>query len=457
MARRRKDRSARVRPLESLEPRLVFDRGLAPAAHVVPIEPHPELDGFARSLVQHPLRAEREGLGRIARELREHPAFARRHGLGTLLAFEIAAHPRYAARHGLTVLITPAGPPASTSPAPTSPAPAPSTPTGPVATDPTSPAPTAPVAPPASPTAPTPTTPPSSVTTPPSTPTAVPTAPMGGDMGDMGGDMGDMGGMTGMRDALGPNPSTCLYSLDDPPPPCDGAVGFELCDGCQDTAGGDAAAPGIGIFYGPTTRSSVGGSETGLRSAASLASALGNIGGSTLNSDVGLVTGELFMDHPVATYSSLGGTNVLDLQYSSLQADSRPVIQAQFTTQTGSNSANLTSITAQLTVNGTSQGSAVTYSIPGGFADGSTYRIPLQANTTGLATGIYTDTFKITKTFTGGSFESMTYAGTVGVVNAGSASAGAGWSFGGVQKLNGVGSSSMLEITAGSQGRASAL
>src|SRR4051812_17846525 len=50
-------------------------------------------------------------------------------------------------------------------------------------------------------------------------------------------------------------------------------------------------------------------------------------------SDVGLVTGEYFQDHPLVTYQSQGQDRGLVLQYSSLQADPRPIIQSALTTQ----------------------------------------------------------------------------------------------------------------------------
>src|SRR5262249_29432357 len=58
-------------------------------------------------------------------------------------------------------------------------------------------------------------------------------------------------------------------------------------------------------------------------------------------SDAGMGTGEFFQNHQIVGYMSQGVDRGLDLQYSSLQADPRPILQLALTTQAGSNSAGV--------------------------------------------------------------------------------------------------------------------
>ena len=128
-----------------------------------------------------------------------------------------------------------------------------------------------------------------------------------------------------------------------------------------------------------------------------------------MDSNASVVTGAYLQDHPLVAYQSQGVLNTLDFQYSSLQADPLPVDTAALTTVSGSNSALITSITAALTVNGNSQGSAVTYNHIN-LSDGESYLVQVQAaQAGGYATGVYPDTLTITKFFSGGTQKVETY------------------------------------------------
>ena len=173
------------------------------------------------------------------------------------------------------------------------------------------------------------------------------------------------------------------------------------------------------------------------------------------SSDAGLVTGSYFLDHQLATYQSQGQENGIDLQYSSQQADPTPVVQYQFTTPPAGDSAAITSVTAQVSLAGVSQGPATTYNTPGGLQDGTTYNIPLQVNASSLATGVYSYTMTITENFGSGSSEvslTSTDMGYVNIVDATSDPLGAGWSVGGLQKVSQLSSNGPVLITAGQQG-----
>ena len=160
-----------------------------------------------------------------------------------------------------------------------------------------------------------------------------------------------------------------------------------------------------------------------------------------MDSDAGLVTGEYLLDHQLVTYQSQGQHIGIDLQYSSGQAEATPVAQYQFTTPPAGDSVAITSINAQISIAGVSQGSATTYNTPDGLADGETYNIPLQMNASSLPTGVYTYTMTVTENFgSGGSEVSLTTTaeGSVNVVNESSDPLGAGWSIGGLQQLSQV-------------------
>jgi RHS repeat-associated protein len=179
-----------------------------------------------------------------------------------------------------------------------------------------------------------------------------------------------------------------------------------------------------------------------------------------LGSDAGMVTGEYFQDHATASYQSQGQSRDLVFEYSSLQADPRPVVQFDPSTQIASNSAAIGTITAQITLAGVVQGNAVTYT-PSSLQDGAKFRIPLQVDASQLATGAYPYTITVTanyqQEFYSGPGLSQTYQGWVNVVNGvvtgGTANPlGAGWSVGGVQRISLPDPNGPALITAGSQG-----
>ncbi len=156
-----------------------------------------------------------------------------------------------------------------------------------------------------------------------------------------------------------------------------------------------------------------------------------------MNSDAGLVTGEFFVDHQLVTYQSQGQEIGLDLQYSSGQAQVTPTVEYQFTTPLAGNSSDITSIDAELTVAGVSQGAATAYT-SAGVTDGETYYIPLQVDATSLATGVYPYEMTLTEHFGSGSGSYMLQTiadGNVNVVNETSDPLGAGWSVGGLEHL----------------------
>ncbi len=210
-----------------------------------------------------------------------------------------------------------------------------------------------------------------------------------------------------------------------------------LCAGCENTANGagpqgnsSPIIPGSGSFP-----------------------VLPKGGGALMASDAGLVTGQYLQDHQTVTYQSQGVTRGLDLQYSSLQANPKPVVQYQVTTPIASNSSSITSISVQVTVGGVIQGTPTTYT-PSQLTDGSTFRIPLQIDASLLATGVYTYTMAITENFGTLSPSSITtnYEGSINVVNATNTPVGAGWSVGGLQHLSQLTAGGPVLVTAGSQG-----
>jgi hypothetical protein len=168
-------------------------------------------------------------------------------------------------------------------------------------------------------------------------------------------------------------------------------------------------------------------------------------------SDAGMGTGEFFQDHQIVGYMSQGVDRGLDLQYSSLQADPRPILQLALTTQQGSNSSGVRSIQVVGAFNGGAS-VAVTYNNVV-LQDGNTYRTPIQVDATGWPTGIYPAQQTVTKTFSDGSQQPETINGTIAVVNLANSPYGAGWSFGDVEQINGAarGASAVL-ITAGAHG-----
>src|SRR5262249_4254119 len=129
-----------------------------------------------------------------------------------------------------------------------------------------------------------------------------------------------------------------------------------------------------------------------------------------MNSDAKLITGEFLQEHQLAAYQSQSVHRDLDLKYSSLQADPYPIVTAFLTTPSGSNSTLITPITASMTVNGVSQGSAVTYNSVS-LTDGATYIVQLQAVTvSSYASGIYPVNLTVTKYFSDGSNTVQSYS-----------------------------------------------
>jgi RHS repeat-associated protein len=175
-----------------------------------------------------------------------------------------------------------------------------------------------------------------------------------------------------------------------------------------------------------------------------------------MDSDAGLVTGEYFQDRPLVTYQSQGEDRGIDLQYSSLQANPKPVVQFDPSTQVASNAANITSVTAQATLGGVVQGSPVTYTTSG-LTDESTYRVPLQVDATQLASGSYPYDMAVTQHYSDGSAAGTDYQGYVDVVNRDQGPSavdplGAGWSIAGLEQLYQPSANGPALITAGSQG-----
>ncbi len=120
-------------------------------------------------------------------------------------------------------------------------------------------------------------------------------------------------------------------------------------------------------------------------------------------SDADLVTGAYRLDHATVAYQSQGQGRDITLAYDSLQANPHPVVEWQMTTPLHGNSSSITSITAQITLGGVSQGPAVTYNTPGGLTDGQTYNIPMQVDASALATGAYAYQLTVTENFGSGS------------------------------------------------------
>src|SRR5262249_27788759 len=140
----------------------------------------------------------------------------------------------------------------------------------------------------------------------------------------------------------------------------------------------------------------------------------------------------------------------IDLQYSSAQAEAKPVVQFEFTTPPAGSAATITSISAHVKLDGVSQGADTTYSVPtGGLTDGATYNIPLQVDATGLATGVYPYSLTATEVFNDGTSASTVATGEVQIVNASSDALGAGWSIGSLQQISAPNANGAVLITAG--------
>jgi hypothetical protein len=179
-------------------------------------------------------------------------------------------------------------------------------------------------------------------------------------------------------------------------------------------AGAAASAAAGGLLFFNSEPGGNGGTAAG----AAAGAATGGGGEIFMNSNAGLVTGEYFQDHQTAVYQSQGRGRGIDLQYSSAQADSKPVVQYQFTTPVAGDSSAITWIKAQVTLAGVVQGAQTYYSIPsGGLADGTTYNIPLQVDASSLATGVYPYTMTVTENFGGAEPAVVVTTGGSGYVN----------------------------------------
>ncbi len=223
--------------------------------------------------------------------------------------------------------------------------------------------------------------------------------------------------------------SSCLLAA--PEVPGDGPpVGGCGCGASANGSGPGGAAPGGG---GP------GG---GLR---------GPLSGALLASDADLVTGAYLQDHSTAAYASQGQARGLDLQYSSLQADPRPVVQFEPGTQIASNSSAITSVDSRVALGG-SLDPSVTHPTPGGLQDEQPYRVPLHVDATGLVTGAYPYSLTVTHAYSGGTSTSRTFEGSVNVVDAAASPLGAGWSIGGLQHVYASSPTGPALVTAGSRG-----
>ena len=182
---------------------------------------------------------------------------------------------------------------------------------------------------------------------------------------------------------------------------------------------------------------------------------MGGLFGS-LDSNTGLLDGEYLQDHQTVTYQSQGqkpaASTSSSTAFSAASGRSlEPIAQYQFTTPVAGDSASITSITAQLTVAGVVQGAATTYTIPsGGLTDGTTYNIPLQADASALATGVYPYTMSVTEHF-GSTSITTSNEGNVNVVNSASDALGAGWSVGGLQQLSQVTTGGPVVIATGQE------
>jgi RHS repeat-associated protein len=222
--------------------------------------------------------------------------------------------------------------------------------------------------------------------------------------------------------------SSCGYTTERPPGQ---AVPITDCLDCQATGNGSAPPGSIGDF----------GPRTGVAA-----------GGTLFASDAGLVTGEYYQDHPIVAYQSLGRARGIDLQYSSLQADPRPVVQFAPTVM-DQTVTPIQKITAAVSLGGVTQGADVTFTGTTGLGGTQRYRVPLQVDATALGTGAYRYDMTVTQHFGVEPQVAMStgYAGTVDVINASASPLGAGWSVGGLQRVWGAAGGPVL-VTAGARG-----
>ncbi|MFO0957376.1 MAG: RHS repeat-associated core domain-containing protein [Isosphaeraceae bacterium] len=211
------------------------------------------------------------------------------------------------------------------------------------------------------------------------------------------------------------------------------------CSGDEPMAGPTLAGGGAGGIAGGGGRGS-GGLNPQLFTEVS--------DNSPVDSDIGLATGAFYQDHWLVPYSSMDDLQALQLRYNSLQADPRPIVTFALTTGAGSTWSAATQVTAQLSIDGVSQGSAATYSVSS-LAAGDTFLIGLQGDATSLATGVHNAT--ITIVVSGGGFSSSHgYTMPVAVINAAAGAYGAGWNFRGLQSIATSGVSTSVLLVDGS-------
>ena len=139
------------------------------------------------------------------------------------------------------------------------------------------------------------------------------------------------------------------------------------------------------------------------------------------NSEIGLATGEYLQDHQLVTYSSQGQDRGIDLQYSSLQAAPKPIVQAVVSTTGGRPASAMTSVTASMTIDTGSPSSPITYTGVS-LSAGQSFLVALQGDATSLSTGVHAVQLTITEYFTGYSPFTQTINSTVDVVNSASVS-----------------------------------
>lgn len=227
-------------------------------------------------------------------------------------------------------------------------------------------------------------------------------------------------------------------------PCCDAIQYYEDCNCGGATANGASPNPGA-----PALASGAPTGATGGPPSAPSPNPPAQTRSGPMDSDASLITGEYFQEREVATYQSLDTQNGVDLEYSSLDADALPVVTAVLTTKSGEDSAYITSINVSLTVNGNSQGAAITYDDVS-LTDGESYMVQIQAaDVSTYATGIYPTVLTVVKNFSNHAPQTETYDGTLMVVNDSSSPYGAGWTVGGLERITVGTSGSTLMLTDG--------
>ena len=159
-----------------------------------------------------------------------------------------------------------------------------------------------------------------------------------------------------------------------------------------------------------------------------------------LDSDADYVTGDYRLDHATVAYQSQGQGRDIDLAYSSLQANPHQAVQFLFTPPFFGSAASITSVTAQVTLGGVSQGPAVTYiTTPNGLDGDQTYAISLPVDATALGTGSFPYRITYTENFSSSPANPVSVTrideGFLNVVDRSASALGAGWSINGLQQI----------------------